>query len=425
MALYRYTGLAWQGGKVSGTVEAFSENEAMLRIHETCEVILSLRKSLRNRQGAWDSVEEDDGSLLQKLAAFEIGGKRLNEKQFAVMCNQFATILRSGMPVARTVQMVMEMLPDRTLQGWLKKVLRDVESGMRLADSMANRGAAFLPKTFVETVRAGETSGNLDLSFENMAKHFEKRYKMKAQLRSAMAYPILLLVVGVAVMAVIMVYVVPMFTKIFEQAGGSIPPLTAMVIGISKFVQAYWWAFPLAALGGFGLWKLLNSFRRTRLLLARLLLYVPVTGNISLLSASCQFANTMAVLVASGLTIVNAMDIAANVITNPYISGAVKDIVPMLEQGSTLADGLRSKKAFPMLLTEMTAMGENSGELEKTLAYIASYYDTELETATSAAVKKLGPIMLAVIGGFALFMVVGVYAGMFGMYDAMGAAMTA
>lgn len=427
MAIYKYTGIAWQGGKVSGTVDAYSENEAMLRIHDTCQVVLSIRKSLLNRRGAWDSVEEDEESqsLLQKLNNIEIGGSRLNEKVFAVMCNQFAAILRSGMPVARAVQMVIDTLPDRKLQSWLKKVLRDVESGMPLADSMANRGAAFLPTTFVETVRAGETSGNLDLSFENMARHFEKQSKMKAQIRGAMAYPILLLVVGVAVMAVIMVYVIPMFTQIFEKAGAQIPPLTAAVIGMSNFVKNYWWSFLLMAGGGFGLWKLLDAFPRTRLLLARILLRLPVVGKISLLSASCQFANTMATLVSSGLAIINAVEITSNVIENPYMKKAVSDVVPMLEQGSSLGDALRSGNAFPAMLTEMTALGENSGDLQQTLSYIGKYYDNELEIATNAAVKKLAPAMLAVIGGLAIFMVGGVYVGMFGMYDAMGAALTA
>lgn len=424
MARYNYTGIAWQGGKVSGTVEAVSENEAMLRIHDTCEVVLSLKRSLFKGRNAstWDSVEEGEKKGFLDI---EIGGKRLDLKMFSVMCNQFAVILRSGMPVARTVQMVGETLPDRSIQRWLKQVLRDVESGMPLADSMANRGASFLPTTFVETIRAGEASGNLDLSFENLSKQFEKQYKMNAQIRSALTYPALLLFVGVAVMIVIMVYVVPMFTQIFEAAGAEMPFLTQVVINISRFFQHYWFMIPIVGVGGFLGYKFLDSFPHMHLLLERLRLQIPVIGKISLLGAVCQFASTMATLIASGLTIVDATEITANVIGNGYIKGKVADIVPLLQRGSTLGDALRQQNIFPMMLTEMVAMGENSGELESTMAYLGTYYDAELDIATAAAVKKLGPAILVTVGGLSMLMVGGVYLGMFGMYGAMGQALTA
>lgn len=422
MAQYKYTGVSWQGGKVSGTVEAVSENDAMLRIHETCEVVLSLKRSLRKGGAStWDSVEEDDGK--KSLSDIQIGGYRLNLKMFAVMCNQFAVILRSGMPVARAVQMVADTLPDRALQRWLRKVLRDVESGMPLADSMANRGASFLPTTFVETIRAGEASGNLDLSFENMSRHFENQYKLRAQVRSAMTYPIVLLVVAIVVMTVIMVYVIPMFTQIFEQAGSEMPALTQTVVNISKFFQGYWWTIPIIGVGVFVAYQLFDSLPHVHLLFARLRLGLPVIGKISLLSAACQFTSTMATLIGSGLTIMDATEITSNVIGNAHISRKVADIVPMLQRGSSLGDALRTQNVFPMMLTEMVALGETSGEIEGTLNYLGTYYDIELNVATSAAVKKLGPVMLIVIGGSVLFMIAGVYSGMFGMYDAMGSAM--
>lgn len=424
MAQYKYTGIAWQGGKVSGTVDALNESEAMLRIHDTCEVVLSLRRPLRRRgASSWDSVEEDEGQ--KSFLDIEIGGGRLDLKMFAVMCNQFGVILRSGMPVARTVQMVGETLPNRLLQRWLKKVLRDVESGMPLADSMENRGADFLPTTFIETIRAGEASGNLDLAFANMSRHFEKQYKMRAQIRSALTYPLLLLFVGVAVMIVIMVYVVPMFTQIFEQAGADMPPLTKFVINLSRFFQKWWWTIPLAAGGGFTTYKVFDAFPHIHLLFARIRLALPVIGKIALLSAACQFTSTMASLVGSGLTIVDATEITANVIANAHISRKVAEIVEMLQRGSSLGDALRRQDVFPVMLTEMVAMGESSGEMEQTLDYLGSYYDAELDTATAAAVKKLGPIILVAVGGVSMLMVGGVYTGMFGMYGAMSSAMTA
>ena len=159
------------------------------------------------------------------------------------------------------------------------------------------------------------------------------------------------------------------------------------------------------------------------MLFARIRLRLPVIGKISTLSAACQFTETMASLVGSGLTIVNAAEITANVIGNAHISSKVADIVEILQRGSSLGDALRQQNIFPVMLTEMVAVGEESGEIQETLVYMSEYYGAELDVATSAAVKQVGGWVLAAIGGGAIFLIGGVYAGMFGMYDAMGSAM--
>ena len=421
MAQYKYTGLGWNGAMISGTVEAFSESEAMLRLHDTCEVVLNIKKELFRKSGTWDSVDEEEEK--RSILDVEIGPPKLDLKIFSVMCKQFSVILRGGMPVARTVQMVGDTLQDRMLRRWLRKVLRDVESGMSLADSMANRGSDFLPSTFVETIRAGEASGNLDLSFGNMARHFEKRYKTQAQVRSAMAYPALLVVVAIGVMAVIMVYVVPTFTKIFESANYPIPAITRAVIGLSKFFQQYWWSVLIFAAVCFILYKILDHVPRVHLLFAQAVLKIPVIGEIVLLNSVCQFTSTLAALVASGLTIVNAAEISSKVVSNAYVSKRVGELPEMLQRGVSLGDGMRALNVLPVMLTEMTAMGENSGELVETLDFISEYYEAELDAASASALKKLGPAMLVVIGGLSVFLIAGVYAGMFSMYGAMGDAM--
>lgn len=422
MPLYRYTGISYQGERVTGTADAPNQSEALLRARETCEVILSLQRSLFARREAWDSVEEDEK---RGFFDIELGAPRLDLKTFSVTCNQFSIILRSGMPVAQTVRMVADTIPDKMIQRWLRKVLRDVENGQPLADSMAARGKAFLPTTFIETVRAGEASGNLDRSFASMARHFESQYKMRAQIRGAMTYPIVILVVAVLVMAVIMVYVIPMFTAIFEAAGSQMPPLTRMVIDISNFFKRYWWIFPLLGVGGTVAYKAFDTFPKIHTLYAKIRLRLPVFGKISLLSASCQFTETLGTLMDAGLTMVNAVQISANVIGNAYISGRCAELVEALEAGASLGDAMRRQNVFPKTLIEMVAMGEQSGEMVQTLEYVGDYYDGELHAATEAAVKTLGPAVLVVVGGFSIFLVAGVYTGMFGMYGAMTSAMTA
>ena len=387
-------------------MDGFNQLDAVDRIKQTCKIVLSM-------------TEVKDADDKPGFLNMEIGGAKLDPKAFTVMCNQFAIILRSGVPIARTVQLIADKTTDKPLRRILKKVADDVESGRSLAASFAERGDKLLPTTFIETIRAGEESGSIDRAFASMSESFEKDYKMKGKVKSALAYPIFVLVIAVIVVIVLMVKVVPTFTAMFEELGAELPLPTRMLIGISHFFQRGW-PFLLGIVAAIILFfKLYGNTETGRLNLAKLKLKLPVLGNIQQLNAACQFANTMTTMLGAGLPLTRAVSITAKVIDNYYISQEIRKLSGKLEEGKTLGSSLRESGVMPDILTDMTAVGEETGEMEDTLRTIGAYYDNELMTATDAAVKKLEPTLLVGLAVVAGFIVIAIYMAMFSMYGAM------
>ena len=406
MATYRYSAISRDGQKVSGVVEGFNEFDAAEQIRKTCDIVLKLTPVVD---------KDDDTNLLNR----ELGGNHLDIKAFTLMCSQFAIILKSGVPIARTVQLIGEKMTNRPLKRMLRNVAKDVEAGRSLSGSFTERGEKLLPPTFIETIRAGEESGSLDRSFESMSRHYEKQSKTQAKVKSAMIYPAFVLMIAVAVVAVLMVKVVPTFTATFEELGAELPGMTKALIAISNFFRDH----GLKLLALFAILvialKLYGNTEEGRIRLDKLQLKLPILGNIARLNAASQYANTMAMMLEAGLPLSKAISITAKVMDNYYIGQSVGKIATRLEEGETLGTSLREANCLPDILVDMNMVGEETGELEKTLNTIAGYYDSELEQATADALAKLEPAILCVLAVVAGFIVISMYMAMFSMYNAM------
>lgn len=385
-------------------VEGFNEFDAVDRIKQNCNVVLKL-------------TEVKEGS--QGLLSMEIGGNKLNDKAFTVMCSQFAIILKAGIPIARTTQLIADKTTDKPLKKMLKQVADDVESGRTLAASFAERGEKLLPPTFVETVRAGEESGNVDKSFDTMYKHYDRQTKIRGKVKSAMSYPIFVIVIAIVVVIVLMVKVVPTFTSIFESYGAELPLMTRMLIAMSGFFRKYTIYLVIIAAIGVIAYKLYGNTEEGRLKLAKFALKIPVMGNINQLNAASQFANTMTTMLSAGLPLTKAISITASVLDNYYIGQEIGKISGRLAEGHGLGASMREANCMPDILNDMVAVGEETGELEDTLNTIAAYYDAELEMAMTAALNKLEPTVLVFIAGVAGFIVIAIYMAMFEMYGVM------
>ena len=406
MVTYKYTAISKNGQKVSGIIDGFNEFDAAERIRESCDIVLKLTPV---------KDKADDTSFMN----MEIGGNKLDMKAFTLMCSQFSIILKSGVPIARTVQLIAEKTSNRPLKKMLKSVAEDVEGGRSLSASFAERGEKLLPPTFIETIRAGEESGNLDRSFESMSRHYEKQSKMRAKVRGAMIYPTFVLIIAVGVVIVLMVKVVPTFTAVFEELGTELPAMTKMLIGISNFFRRFWWViFAVLALIFIAV-KLYGNTEDGRLNMAKLQRKLPVLGNIDELNSASQYANTMAMMLEAGLPISRAVAITSKVLDNYYVSQSVGKITGSLEEGNTLGASLREANCLPDILVDMSAVGEETGELEPTLNTIAGYYDAELEQATADALAKLEPAIMVVLAIVAGFIVISMYLAMFTMYSSM------
>lgn len=403
---YKYTALSRDGAKVSGLIEGYDELDAAARIKESCDVILKL-----------SPVQEKKLDFLHG----DLFANRLDGRAFTVMCSQFAIILDSGIPIARAVKLVAEKTDDKPLRRVMEKVAVDVEGGRSLSASFADHGEKLLPITFIETLRAGEATGNLARSFQTMQAHFEKQTATRTKVKSALSYPMFVLVTACVVVAFLMGSVVPKFTSIFADMGADLPTITKVLIAISDFFQHYSLIL-LAVIAAIVLaFKAYGSRETGRVKLAKAALKVPVLGKIRELTAASQFANSMAAMMGAGLTMDRAVSITAKTIDNYYLREQTDALSKQLEAGRTLGASMRDMTDYPDILVDMTGVGENSGEMEKTMSTVARYYDSELEEAIRAALAKLEPTLLIFIAVFAGFIVIAIYMAIFSMYGAMGA----
>lgn len=404
MATYKYTAISKDGVKVSGVVEGFNEFDAVDRIKQDCDIVLKLTE-----------VEEKKPGLL----SMEIGGNRLNAKAFSLMCAQFSIILQSGIPIGRTVRLIGDKMTDKKLKGILKKVAEDVEAGRSVAASFQERGGKLLPAVFIETIRAGEESGNLSKAFETMYQHYDKQVKMRAKVRNALIYPVFVLALAVVVVIVLMVKVVPTFMDIFASYDAELPLITQSLILISNFFRKYIFLIIVVFAATALIFKLYANTEKGRMNVAKLALKIPVLGNVSLLSAASEFAANLTTLIGAGLQLTRAVSITARVINNYYISQCVGKMTSRLEEGYTLGECMREADCLPDILVDMTAVGEETGELESTLHTVSGYYESELDMAVQDVLKKLEPTLLIGMAVIAGYIVLAVYIAMFQMYSVM------
>ncbi|MBQ4381252.1 MAG: type II secretion system F family protein [Oscillospiraceae bacterium] len=385
-------------------VEGFNELDAVTRIKESCDIVLKV-----------EEVNEEKKGLLN----MEIGGEKLNDKAFTVMCSQFAIILRSGIPIARTVHLVANKTADKPLKKILTQVAEDVEAGRSVAASFEDRGSKLLPKTFIETLRAGEESGSIDKSFQTVYEQYDKQIKVKNKVSGALAYPMFVLALAVVVVIVLMAFVVPKFTETFESYGAQLPLITRILIAISTFFKNYWMIlFIIIALIIVGV-KIYGKTENGRMKMAKLQLKLPVLGNIAELTAASQFANCMTTMLSAGIPLTKSISITAKTLDNYYVSTEVGKLASKIEEGHGLGDSMREAEIMPEILTDMVAVGEETGEMENTLRTIAGYYDEELNQAIDSALKKLEPALLVGLAVVAGFIVIAIYMAMFSMYDIM------
>ena len=386
-------------------VEGYNEVDAVERIKRTCDVVLKV-------------TAVDDGKK-KSLLNMEIGGNKLNDKAFSVMCSQFSIILNAGIPMARTVRLIAEKTSDKTLKRILNQVGDDVEGGRSLSASFADRGGGIFPATFIETIRAGEETGSVDQSFVTMHEHYDKVLKMKKKLKGAMAYPLFVLVIAVVVVIVLMVKVVPTFTAMFNDLGAELPGVTKALIAVSGFFQNYYIHMAVFIIVVYLAFKIYKSTEVGRLKVAEITRELPIAGKISELTSASQFAGTLSTMLGAGLPMVRALGITSRTLSNYYVSQKVGTMAKKVEEGRPVGISLKETACMPDILVDMVTVGENTGEMEDTLKTIGAYYDVELDSAISAAMAKLEPAIMVGLAGVAGFIVVAIYMSMFGMYSAM------
>ncbi len=341
----------------------------------------------------------------------------VSQREVVVFMRLFATMIGAGLPLVQSLG----ILARQTGKGYFRRVVRslihDVESGDTLAGAMGRHPKVFSELT-VNMVAAGEAAGALDTILGRLAEFLEKSSALARKVRTAMVYPAMILAVAVPTVAILLVFVIPTFETMFASSGVPLPLPTRVVIGASEAVKGYWWALLVAGASGVAV---LDRTRRTvagRLLFDRLLLSIPVLGSLLRKAAVARFTRTLGTLVASGVSILEGLEVTAKTAGNRVIHDAVMKSRASIAGGNTIAGPLEESGAFTPMVVRMVEVGEQTGGLDDMLARIADFYDEEVDSALEALIAAVEPLMIVVLGVVVGGMIVAMYLPIFDMINA-------
>lgn len=338
-------------------------------------------------------------------------------KDMAVFCRQFVSILRAGVSVASILSMLSQQTSNKKLRAAIREMQADVEKGETLAASMRRHPKIF-PSILVNMVAAGEASGNLEESFLQMEHYFDRAKRTKSKVTSAMIYPSVLIVVMIGVLIVMMTKIIPSFLKTFEEMDVELPGITLGVMAVCDWFQAWWWLLVLIlvllVVGGI-------FFHRTdkgRHFFGWLARKIPVVGNLTVKSACATFCRTMEVLIGSGMTLTDSLELASSNMSNIYYYEAVREARGMVAEGTPLRDSLERTGLFPAMVSNLVGIGEETGDLQGMMGKVADYYDEEVEEATKKLLNLMEPAIILFMAFFVVVIVLSIYLPMINMTKA-------
>lgn len=402
MTTYRYKGQTPEGSKVSGVIRAYDEYDAVSKLRDTCAFVIKLEEVREKKDSVLTrplrTPDQGKGSGSDLLPVFHHSG--YGSSGDALRGNG-----RGPEP---------EQAPGADAPQGRRGHRRGLFHGPELETNIPG-----LPKTFVETVRAGEQSGALEACFKRLYKYYDKSAKTRAKIVSTMTYPVMVIVTAIIVFAIIMVVAVPSFTSAFAELGTDLPAVTRGLMSTSAFLTHWWWLilFILALLTiGY------LSFKRTergKLAIANYALRRAPLRRLHTLHLSGQFASTMSTMLSAGLPVQAVLGIVSQISDNYVFSLGVRKVKEGVERGRGIADSMEGVECFPKMLTEMVAVGERSGSLEETLDVIGDYFDHEAATMTERLLAVLEPVIIIVLAVITVMLLLAVYLPMFTMYGGM------
>lgn len=405
MPNFSYRARGRDGREIRGTLQAENEASAVSRIRESYPILLSI-------------TPLNEKKSLSGLLSMEIGSKRFKTKTLAILCSQFAITLRSGMPIARAMRMLAGQSGDKRLKRVMEETSEKVASGSTVASALEEYSERF-PLTFIETIRAGEQSGTLDRSFERLHRFYEKSYRTTEKIKGALTYPIFVIAIAVVVVIIVMAKVIPTIANVFSDLGGELPLLTRMLIRASNFFAKYWILMLGILFLLYMVFRMWGNTEKGKLRKSEFALKLPLAGTINQMNASAQFANTMSVLLAAGITLDQAVETTAQVMDNVLFKKEIQSMKAGIEQGRSLTECLQGCSCIPQTMIDMCSVGEETGELEENLENVADYYANEADYRVQKLLAMLEPTLLVCLAIFAGIIVVSIYLPIFTMYDLM------
>jgi type IV pilus assembly protein PilC len=400
---FAYTARDSAGKVVKGRVEGTTEGVAVSKLRTMGVSPITV-------------AETAGGTGLQREIALPGFGQKVGLKDLAVMSRQMATMLAAGLSLLRALTILGEQTENKKLAATLNDVRGQIESGWSFSDSLAKHPAVF-PRLMVFLVKAGETGGFLDGALESIAENFESDVKLRATIKSALTYPIAVLIMAFLAVIGMLIFIVPVFEAMFKDFGGELPVPTAILVVLSKNMI---WIAPLlvVVIVSFSVWWRANKNKdAVRAFVDPLRLKIPVFGELFKKVAIARFTRNFSTMMASGVPILQSLSIVGETSGNWVIEDALRKVQESVRQGKSIAGPLSEEPVFPSMVTQMIAVGEDSGSLETMLAKIADFYDDEVQSTAESLTALIEPLMIGVIGAVIGGMIVALYMPVFSIFD--------
>ncbi|MFC1653231.1 type II secretion system F family protein [Patescibacteria group bacterium] len=388
MIIFDYVAKKKSGEKVKGKIEANSEAQALGQLRSRQLVIISLK----------NTSEPLFGNLLS-------GMSKIKSKDIVTFTRQLATMINSGLPLTQALN-VLKNQGNVEFGKIIDEVMRDVQGGISLGDAMDKHEA--FSKVYVSLIRAGEAAGVLDNILNRLADNMETQEDFKSKTKGALVYPIIVVIGMLLVTFVMMVFVIPKLTVMYEDFGADLPFATQMLINVSKFFSKLWYVFILVAVGGvYGLmsWKKTKKGQKK---VDEYLLKMPVFGMLRKKIILAEFSRTLALLISAGVSILEALNISAEAVGNQVYRTAILKISKSVEKGVPLADTLLNDSLYPMIVPQMVAVGEETGKLDEVLLKVSTYFEAEAESLIKNLTTALEPLIMILLGVGVAFLIIAI-----------------
>jgi type IV pilus assembly protein PilC len=382
------------GNVTTGSLIADSESLVLARLREQGYTPLDVQRKKRG------------------IGQIEFGGKKVKLKQVAIFSRQFATMVNSGLPILRAIAILAEQTENKELARVLNEARLDVEQGSSLSGAMGKHDHVF-NNLYVSMVKAGETGGSLDSTLLALAEMIEREVRLRGKIKSAMTYPVAVVALVILIMSAMLLFVVPQFESIFSQLGGTLPLPTRGLLWMSDTFKTYWYVVLGGAVAARFFFRRYKKTEKGREVVDGLKLRAPVFGPLFHKTALSRFSSTLAMLMKSGVPILQALEIVSDTVNNKIIGKAITEVQLSVRDGESIAKPLTKYPVFPPMVVQMISVGEETGQVDNMLEKIAQFYDQEVEAAVDALTSLIEPILIAVIGGCVGAAVVALYMPMF------------
>lgn len=401
MPLYEYEARSYDGRIVKGKMEANDD--------------IAVTTSLRQQRFYPVSIRLSNAGLNKDLGA----NKRVPIKDISIFCRQFSVVITSGISIMRGLEIVKQQTENKKLVVVLNEVFEDVQKGKTLSAAMGKHNA--FPDMLINMIEVGEASGTLDKIMERMAVYYDKEYKQSQKIKQAVTYPIVICIVAVLVVAFLVTKVIPTFVTMLTSNGSTTLPLpTRIVLGVSSFARNQWYIIVILVVGIVVGFRSYGKTQEGRFKIDNVKLNMPVFGKIYRKIVTSRFARTFGILMASGVPLLQSIAICSNIVGNVVVRGVLDEGKEDIKKGSTIGDTLSKSGVFPIMLTQMIKIGEESGSLDDVLTKTSDFYDNEVETATAQLTTMIEPVIIVVLGVVVAFIIISILLPMFQMYEALG-----